>query len=366
MENISQINTKPLKDSPKVWLIFIILLPVLVNTIRNPNNDFGTIAAIVREWVGGKTVLYSAGSAYFSYAPWALLVYLPLAYIPHPFGQLIFNIASLSLLIWSTWYVAKPVNWRVMAISITTIYTCMLIIQGQYDALILSALILGWIAYKRKNPWLLGIALVGLTSKYSYILIPLILLIVALRAWSIKKILYAVIIPLLIFAGSFLVVGWDWPVRYSKLMGLQLKIYTQYEVVSVFNKTVYQVSYWLMQPPIGTIVLVIAIIISAYLLVRMIQKGIDQNTLLFALALNLVIAPYFTFHHGIYLAPVHAQLYKNYPILGYILFGAAILDILFLWIGIGLITYPLVALVLLFVSTFRSLKRPELNIAFHA
>jgi hypothetical protein len=346
------------KDT-RVWLVFLIFLPLLLNTIRNPYNDFGTIAAIVRDWVAGKTALYAPGSAYFSYTPWSLLVYLPLSLIPHPFGQLIFNITSVCLLIWSVWYAAQPIGWKAMAISLATIYTSMLVIQGQFDALILASLTVGWIAFKRENPWLMGIALVGMTCKYTYVVLPLILIIIAARVWPVKKILYAAITPVLIFFFSFFVAGWDWPLRYSTLMSVEYQIYKQYEVQTVFAKTLYPVSYWLFHPPIGYIITGIISIISVYLLFRTSRKKIDQDAINFALAINLVISPYFTFHHGIYLAPLHAKLLKKIQVYGFILFGAALLDILLLWIGVGLITYPFVALLILILITFSNLRKTQ-------
>ncbi len=348
-----------LKDNSRLWLVFLILLPLLLNTIRTPNNDFGTISTIVRDWLAGRIHLYEAGSVYFSYTPWSLLLYLPLSFIPHPFGQLIFNTISLSLLIWATWYLTKPISWQAMAISLTTIYTGMLIFQGQWDALVLASLTLGWIGLHRENPWLLGIALAGITTKYTNVVIPLLLILVAIRSWPIKKIIYIVIIPAISLLISFLLAGWDWPLRYIRLMNLELVYYQQYEVISVFTKTLYPVSYRLIYPPLGYIVLAIIGVISVYLLFRISHRGISLDSMNLAIALNLVISPYITFHHIIYLAPLQAQLLKKYQVWGLVLFGVAIIDLLLMWLGVGLIIYPLAALLILLIITIGSLRRSE-------
>jgi len=349
------------KDNSRLWLVFLILCPLLLNTIRTPNNDFGTISAIVRDWVAGRTPLYSAGSVYYNYTPWLLFVYIPLSFIPHPFGQLIFNTISLSLLIWSTWCLTKPVSWRVMAISLTTIYTGMMMIQGQWDALVLASLTLGWIGVQRKNPWLLGIALVGITTKFTNVIIPTLLLLYAVRLWPIKKLIRAAIPPVITLGISFLIAGWDWPIRYSRLLKLTLLYFQQYEVTTLFSKTLYTISYRLIQPPFGYILVIFLAVITLYLLFRVSRQGVNLNSMNLAMALNLVVSPYITFHHIIYLAPLQAQLLKKYQVWGFVLFGAAIIDILLMWLGVGLIIYPLAALLILIIITIGSLRRSETN-----
>jgi hypothetical protein len=349
------------KDNSRLWLVFLILLPLLLNTIRTPNNGFGTISAIVRDWLAGKIPLYNPGSVYYNYAPWLLFVYIPLSLIPHPFGQLIFNTISLSLLIGSTWYLAKPISWRMMAISLTTIYTGMLIIQGQWDAMVLASLTLGWIGVQRKNPWLFGIALVGITTKFTNVIIPTLVLLYAVRSWPIKKLLRAAIIPLVTLGISFLMAGWDWPIRYSRLLKLTLVYFQQYQVTTLFSKTLYPISYRLILPPFGLIVVIILAVITLYLLLRVTRHGVNLNSMNLAMALNLVVSPYITFHHIIYLAPIQAQLLKKYQVWGYILFGAAIIDILLMWLGVGLIIYPLASLLILIIITIGRLNHTEAN-----
>jgi hypothetical protein len=346
-------------DKARFWLVFLILLPWLLNTIHNPNNDFGLVSATVRDWVAGNTPLYAAGSVYFNYAPWSLIVYLPLSFIPHPFGQLIFNTLSLSLLIWSTWYLTKPISWKAIAISLTTIYTGMLLFLGQWDALVLASITLGWIGLQRKNPWLVGIALVGMTTKVTNVIIPLLLLLFAIRHWSFKNLLRVTIIPLGILFISFIVAGWDWPVRYSRLLKVTLAYFQQYDVMTIFSKTVYPISYRFILPPFGYLLMIFSAVVSLYLLYRLTRKGVNLQALNLSLALNLVISPYITFHHIIYLAPLQAQLLNKKRVLGLILWGCAILDLLFMWLGIGLIIYPFAALIILMIITFRELHQSE-------
>jgi hypothetical protein len=49
MDIITTGDGKNLRDNPKARLMFLILLPVLLNTIRNPKNIFGTITAIIHD-----------------------------------------------------------------------------------------------------------------------------------------------------------------------------------------------------------------------------------------------------------------------------------------------------------------------------
>jgi hypothetical protein len=354
-------NIKYIGDT-RLWLVFLILLPWIVNTVRNPNNDYGTVANVVRDWVAGRTALYASGSVYYNYTPWMLGVYTPLSFIPHPFGQLIFNITSLCLLIWSTWYLVKPIKWSALALSLTTIYTGMLIHQGQWDAFVLASLTLGWIGYQRKNPWLVGVAIVGVTTKFTNVIIPTCLLIISIRIWPIKSIFKVAILPLITLGLSFLIVGWDWPLRYFRLLKLTVEYFRSYEVTTIFSKAEYPVSYRLILQPLGYIVIILLAVVSLYLLFRLSRRGLNVESINLALALNLVASPYFTFHHIIYLCPTQAYLLKNQKIWGVILFGASIIDLLLLYMGIGLIIYPLVALLILIIISLVNLHHSDSNL----
>lgn len=347
------------KGKGRLWLIFLILLPLLINTIRTPNNDFGTITTIVRDWLAGRVSLYEAGSAYFFYTPWVLFLYIPLSFLPHPAGQLIFNTLSYSLLVWSAWYLVKPIDWWKLAISLTTIYTVMLIFQGQWDAYVLAALTLGWIGIQRENPWLVGIALLGMTTKVTNVIIPLLLLLYALRHWSFKNLLRVALIPSIVVLISFFIAGLDWPLRYTRLLKVSAMYYTSIEVNTIFSTATYPTSYRLVFPPLGLIVTIILAVISVYLLVRVWKRGINLTTLNLSLALNLIITPYLTFHHIIYLVPLQAQLLKQNRIFGFVLYATAFIDLLFLWLGIGLIVYPIIALLISQIVTFKSLHHPD-------
>jgi hypothetical protein len=63
-------------------------------------------------------------------------------------------------------------------------------------------------------------------------------------------------------------------------------------------------------------------------------------------------------YHNVYLAPVQAQLLKEHRALGFALFGASIVDLILMWFGIGLITYPLIALVMLIAISINQLHNP--------
>jgi hypothetical protein len=358
--NLPIIN-KIFSDKSRLWLVFLIFLPLILFTINNPNNDYGLVSEIVRAWVEKRVALYTASSVYFNYTPWLLFFYIPFAFIPQPFGQLIFNIISLSLVIWSTWYLSKPISWKALAVAMTTIYMVMLVFQVQMDAFVLASLTLGWIGVKKENPFLIGLALVGMTTKYTNVIIPICLLLFAIRKWSIKRILLITILPAVIILSSFFLVGWDWPIRYIRLLKETLTYFHQYEVNTVFSTTNYPISYRLIHPPLGDVIIISFAIISLYLLFRLSRIKVDNNVINLGIALNLVISPYFTFHHLIYLAPLQAQLLNKNKVWGAILYGAALIDLLFLWFGIGLIIYPVVALLILIIINISNMRRNSGN-----
>jgi hypothetical protein len=347
-----------IKYNPRLWLIFLILLPWVLNSIRQPDSDFELFTTTAREWMSGETRLYDVSHVRFTYLPWSLVVSLPFSYIPHPYGLLVFNTLSLGLLIWSTWSLVKPVRWWVLAISLTTFYTAIHMMLGQWDILVLAALTLGWLGVQRRNPWLVGLALVGMTTKYTNIILPMLLLLYAIRHWPFKDLVRVATIPVSILLLSFFIVGWDWPLRYTRLMRVTLALNDHYELITLFSKSGYQTSYWRYLPPLGSVVVVCLTVIALYLIIRLARREVELKVMSLALTLNLVVTPYLMPYHNVYLAPVQAQLLKEHRALGFALFGASIVDLILMWFGIGLITYPLIALVMLIAISINQLHNP--------
>lgn len=355
------LEKQAIKDNPRLWLIFLILLPLVLNSLRHPDNDFSVLMAAVRNWEAGTTRLYDASTIYYNVTPWAVIVYLPLSYLPDPFGSIIFTTLSLGLLIWATWRLSRPVSWVVLALSLTTLYTGMLMLQSQWDALVLGALTFGWLGVQQKKPWWVGLALVGMTTKYTYMIITLILLLYAIRRWPLKDLGRVALLPMLTLPLSFWIAGWDWPIRYSRLLRVTLDYFDKIEVNTLFSTATYPTSYWRLAPPLGPILIITLALIAIYLIFRLIVSETSLRLLNLTLALNLVAAPYFSFHHLIYLAPAQAQLLKRHRWWGMVLFGAAILDLLLLLSGVGLIIFPLAALAVLIITTILDLREEAVD-----
>ena len=333
------------KDNPRLWLIFLILLPWVINSIRQPTSDYGRFTATVQDWVSGETQLYDKEHVYYNYLPWSVVIYLPFTLLPYPFGLLIFNSLSLGLLIWSTWNLVKPVRWWVLAISLTTIYTGFHFMLGQWDVLVLAALSLGWLGVKRKSPWMLSLALVVMTTKYTNIILPMFILLYSIRRWSYKDLFRVASLPIVCLLISFPIAGWDWPFRYSRLMQTTLAFYDRIEIMTIFSKTEYPTSYWRYMPPVGPIVVVCLAVIALYFVYRLLHREKNLDGIFLSIPLNLVVTPYLMLYHLVYLAPVQAYLLKKHQVLGFVLYSAAIIDVILMWLKVGLITYPIVALI---------------------
>ena len=335
------------KENPRLWLVFLILLPWVLNSLRQPGSDFAVFTTTVHDWAAGRTQLYDAAHVYYNYLPWSLLIYLPFSYLPRLVGELIFNTLSLGLLIWSTWSLVKPVKWWVLAVSLTTIYTGLHLLLAQWDILVLAALTLGWLAVQHRKPWLLGLALVVMTTKYINIILPMLLLLYMVRRWSLKELLKVAAMPVAILPISFLIAGVDWPVRYWRLMHTTLSFYDHFEALTLFSTTTYKTSYWRYLPPLGPAILIILAGISLYIFYRFLLRRITIEALILALSLNMVVTPYLAIYHIVYLAPVQAYLLKEHRILGILLFAVSVVDLVFMWLRIGVILYSITTLILL-------------------
>ena len=184
--------------------------------------DYGYFASAVRAWLEGRSQLYDAAALDFYYLPWSLWVLLPLQLVPDSLGMAVLDLGSLVALGAAMVLLGSPTPgatqegrwWLGAGLALVNPYTIWVLVIGQWDFVLLGAAALGWWAVNRKRPWLAGLALVGMSTKPTHMLLPLLLLLWGLRTTRPADWLKVAALPTAALLWSFVIAGVDWPLRW--------------------------------------------------------------------------------------------------------------------------------------------------------
>jgi hypothetical protein len=277
-----------MRTLPLIALLGIVFLAL---TMLAPL-DYRFFAEAARAWRNGTSQLYDAGASQFFYAPWALVLLVPLSYLPDRLGQALFNLISLISLGWGVWILAQPRSLSALVLALATPFTAAILVLGQWDALIVGSVALAWYAIGRYQPWLLGMALVVITTKPTNALLVIVVLLYAIRGWPVRDLARALALPALVLAGSGLACGWDWPIRYL-------------DYLRATPPLGYDVSLWRPEVPVVW-ALLLSLGAGGWLLWCVWRHGVTGDVLALTFVVNLLISPFVVPYHFVGTAPALA------------------------------------------------------------
>jgi hypothetical protein len=325
-----------MKKYPKA-VVFLLLLPLVIAALSRPLSDYGWYVMTARGWIAGETRLYDGFTPSY-YTPWAYVPFIPLAVLPDRVGQFIFNALSLFATIWATAVLSKATKWSSLALAICNLYTAILILCGQWDGIVLLSIALGWVAVEKQKPWLLGLAILGMTTKPTNILLPLILLAIAVSKWRFADLVRASVPLGVAVLLSFLSLGLDWPLRYVQFLWYfgppaSYKLLVLGGTVAEYGSSLrdYTGPYWLP----CFVLMALGVLVWLIKLVR--QYGVNRRTLYLSLVANLILSPYAMVYHFIYVSPAMAEIVERSRGWGAFLYGIGLLEFASLLIGVPLI-----------------------------
>jgi hypothetical protein len=272
--------------------------------------DYRYYVAATRAWLAGSARLYDDPSLQFFYAPWALLITVPLSWLPNQVAQAVLNACSL-LGIWgATQVLGRPSSPLGTVPALVNPYTASVLLLGQWDALVLAGVGLGWYAAVQRRPWLLGVGLVLAATKPTNVWLPLLLVLVWLaRHWPWSQAARVLVLPLLALLGSFLAAGWDWPLRYIA--------YVRSTPPLGFNVALWQTDYALAQAVLAGGVLL--------WLVWLLRGGITAPHLALALTGSLLLSPFVVPYHLVAVGPALVEVSRRRWWVGALLWLLALL-----------------------------------------
>lgn len=321
-----------------IGLLAGILLVLLLLLTFFPPHDYTVVAEAARVWRANRLNVYTPDTHGFYLLPWTLYLTVPLSFLPDTLAQALLNTLSILAVSGAVWWIARPGSPWMMAPAIVNPYMGTVLLLGQWDALVLGGIGLGWWGVRTKRPLALGMGLALASTKPTNIWLPCLILLLACGSWPFSRIGRALIIPLLAVGSSFLLVGANWLARYSTMVARTPPFGFD---VSLFGT--------------GMLVLqaFVAAAIGLYLL-RSFRGGIREIHVNLALTANTLVTPYLVPYHLVTLGPGLAGLLgRNLAggILVWLLSGLAFLAFIFRWHPHLVLAYP--ALLFLGLAWYR-------------
>ena len=171
--------------------------------------NVGRVLATELHWTG-----YQSATRMFMRLPVFGLLLKPLALLPYSWASAIWEILCLAAIV--AFAVLWPGDRKLVAIVCCwSLPAWMTLAEGQDTAFLLLWLALAVVALRKDRPLLAGLVLSMCAAKYHlFLLLPL--WIVGYRLWRVAAGL--TIGGIVLFAGSFIAGGLDWPMRYYRLL----------------------------------------------------------------------------------------------------------------------------------------------------
>ncbi|HEU4321515.1 MAG TPA: glycosyltransferase 87 family protein [Roseiflexaceae bacterium] len=275
---------------PASRVVFVLVLGLLLALL--PPLDYRYFADAARAWRERPTSLYTPAVEQFFYAPWSMLLLGPLSLLPDQLGQALLNLLSLAGLLGGVRALVRPLGRAALVLALATPFAASIVLLGQWDALVLGGVGLGFYGLERRRPWLVGLALVLIGTKPTNALFVGPALLYALRAWPPRDLARVAVLPLAALLGSFALCGLDWPQRYI--------LYLRDSPPAGYN-----IALWLL-PGAPFWLTVLGLGLATALALRIHRHGLDGPALALTLALSQLLSPFLTPYHLVLLAPALA------------------------------------------------------------
>ncbi|MBT8397699.1 MAG: DUF2029 domain-containing protein [Gemmatimonadetes bacterium] len=265
-------------------LMGVLLIPLFA---LFPVVDYSFYSSVTRAWMSNSIALYSDEAFGFFYAPWALALTVPLTFLPDQLAQALLNFISLLGLWAATWMLTRPRSAWEMVPAVLNPFAGWVFLLGQWDALVLTGIGLSWLGVTERRPLLLGGGLVLATTKPTNVWLVVVLLLWATRGWSSRKKVLSLVPLMIAVASSFIVAGWDWPLRYLSSVSSAPP--------HGFDVSLFGTDYWPVQVVVGLAML--------SWLVWLAGKKVRGSHILLALAGNPLMSPYLVHYHLVTVGP---------------------------------------------------------------
>lgn len=315
-----------------VFLIVLRFFPI-------GNDYYYYYRPIADQWLNGDHTLYDGPNQRLFYPPWTLFVILPLGLPSLEAGSALLNTASLLCLLLAITLISrlKPVPRFGLLLALLNLHTFDLFILGQLDLFVLAGLVLCWWAVVKQRPLLVGLGLCLMAIKPVNVLLPVVVILLAVRHWPRRQSAVVFIPPLLMLIVSSVMVGFDWPLKYIT----NFKDPVSVLAISIWRgAAALELPVWL--PALPGLIVVTAVLCLAW------RDGLTERTLGLAVAANLAFTIYAHGHYYVLLIPAMIAVSRSSKPLALVAYLATFAPLLRLPYGFGAswvgVLYPLLLL----------------------
>lgn len=297
----------------------------------------------------GETLYQEDDTGYYN-LPWFLVVFLPLELVSGLDAVIIWNSASLFLLLIAIdwWRRSYPAPTFAVVMAVINIHTIDLLVRSQIDVFIMFAAVMGWFAVQQGRPLLLGLALSILTAKALNVILLMLVLALMIRKWRWQEWLVVLAPTALLAVGSFFIFGLDYPLRYLRYNADNPPAD---DMVITLWKAAEQTSI----PPVFIMVLVLGLLAAFFYYLW--RFPITAFSFGLAICTMLVVTLYANGNHYLLLVPVLLLVAAYNPRLALVAYAFTWTPLLRLvygndgsWVDIG---YPLFLLLSLWIIIYR-------------
>lgn len=284
------------------WLLAsAALLALTIGIVLLPLRDYVFYVESARLWRTG-TALYTPEVRQFFYAPWSLLITVPLSYLPDELGRVLLTLGSFGGLCWGVTALSEPRDIRSILLACTALPALAIIWLAQWDGIVLAGVGLCWVGYARRRPWLLGLGLAIVATKPNNVILLGLVLLTGVWRWPPRDLARVAAGPLAALLLSLLFGGINWPLRYIEYIRAQ-------------PPAGYNVSLW-QAPGAPVLAAVISVLAVAGLVWVRLRRPLDAPLVGLTLCVSLLISPFVVPYHLVFTLPGLALIHAWRPRLG--------------------------------------------------
>lgn len=273
-------------------LVLAVGVYVALSLGKRAGVDFrSTFYEVIRRWVAGETRLYDGRPGGYYHPPWAIVALSPLALVDPQAGLILLTLVTVATLAAAVLLINPPSFGRNLALVLVlfNLHTADLINRGQLVFFGILGILLGWLAYRDRRPWLMGFALILMSIDVPNT-IPLLLLFLwwIWQNWPRYSILVSFVPPLVVFLGSFVVFG-NWLARW-------LHSFQAGEPLHTWRTTIWQAASQLHLPAVMPWLIVLMAVVGfvcGWRKTRALQPEVrDRIRLLLVVTATFIATPY--------------------------------------------------------------------------
>lgn len=164
----------------------------------------------------GPAQLYTEATEGWFYLPWFVFVFIPLQIVSVSQAIVLWDTLTViaTILAIHLWVKQHKVPAYIIAMAMVNLHFFDLLLRAQVEGVLLLAMVVCWLAFIEHRPFVFGLTFTVMIVKPLNIILPTMLLLYGIWHWNRNDQIKALIPVFMVGAGSLLIFGFDYPLRY--------------------------------------------------------------------------------------------------------------------------------------------------------